>query len=160
MALDKAVLASLTRRFEPNDYLRCPPWAHRATPLGMGFGKTRFASPSDSFKLLYIAAIYQQPWLKPFSETGSRAPLTANSISMISARGAYARSMPPHRSESSIYARAAVSNLASQPTSLEPKRRPKPAYSARSFMTRPIWTASCITRGCASEIASPCMIGP
>jgi hypothetical protein len=56
MAFDKAVLASLTRRFEPNNDLRCTPWAHRATPLGMGFGKTRFASPSDSFKLLYIAA--------------------------------------------------------------------------------------------------------
>jgi hypothetical protein len=56
MALDKAVLSSLTRRFEPTEYLRCTPWAHRATPLGMGYGKTRFASPADRFKLLYIAA--------------------------------------------------------------------------------------------------------
>lgn len=55
MALDKAILSSLTRRFEPADYLRCTPWTHRATPLGMGYGKTRFASPADSFKLLYIA---------------------------------------------------------------------------------------------------------
>ena len=31
------------------------PIAHRTTPLGMGFGKTRFASPTDAFKLLYIA---------------------------------------------------------------------------------------------------------
>lgn len=55
MAFDVAILSSLTRRFEPSDYLRCTPWAHRATPLGMGYGKTRFASPTDSFKLLYIA---------------------------------------------------------------------------------------------------------
>ena len=55
MALDTAILALLTRRFEPTAYLRCTPWAHRATPLGMGHGKTRFASPTDSFKLLYIA---------------------------------------------------------------------------------------------------------
>jgi hypothetical protein len=56
MALDKAILASLTRRFEPTNYLRRTPWAHRATPLGMGFGKTRFSSPTDRFKPLYIAA--------------------------------------------------------------------------------------------------------
>ena len=55
MALNKAILSSLTRRFEPTEYLRCTPWAHRATPLGMGYGKTRFASPTDRFKLLYIA---------------------------------------------------------------------------------------------------------
>ena len=55
MALDPAVIASLTRRFQPAAYLRTTPWAHRATPLGMGFGKTRFASPRDAFKLIYIA---------------------------------------------------------------------------------------------------------
>jgi hypothetical protein len=55
MALDTAILSSLTRRFEPIAYLRCTPWTHRATPLGMGYGKTRFASPTDQFKLLYIA---------------------------------------------------------------------------------------------------------
>jgi hypothetical protein len=56
MAFDAAILASLTRRFEPSAYLRCTPWAHRGTPLGIGYGKTRFASPHDSCKLLYIAA--------------------------------------------------------------------------------------------------------
>jgi hypothetical protein len=55
MKLDPAIIASLTREFEPNAYLRTTPIAHRATPLGMGFGKTRFASPSDAFKLVYIA---------------------------------------------------------------------------------------------------------
>lgn len=55
MPFDAAILSSLTRRFEPTAYLRCTPWEHRTTPLGMGYGKTRFASPSHSFKLIYIA---------------------------------------------------------------------------------------------------------
>lgn len=55
MPLDIAVVASLTRRFQPTAYLRTTPWEHRANPLGMGFGKTRFASPNDAFKLIYIA---------------------------------------------------------------------------------------------------------
>jgi len=55
MALDPKVLSSLTRRVEPTEYLRCTPWARRSTPLGMGFGETRFASPAKAFKLLYIA---------------------------------------------------------------------------------------------------------
>lgn len=55
MALDPKVLSSLARRVEPTDYLRCTPWARRSTPLGMGFGETRFASPAKAFKLLYIA---------------------------------------------------------------------------------------------------------
>jgi hypothetical protein len=55
MPLDIQILTSLTRRIHPDAYLRCTPWAHRVTPLGMGFGDTRFASPTRSFKLLYIA---------------------------------------------------------------------------------------------------------
>lgn len=55
MPLDASVLTSLTRPVEPTAYLRTTPWAHRATPLGMGFGETRFASPTKAFKLLYIA---------------------------------------------------------------------------------------------------------
>jgi hypothetical protein len=55
MALDPKILKSLTRQVEPADYLRCTPWVRRKTPLGMGFGDTRFASPSNAFKLLYIA---------------------------------------------------------------------------------------------------------
>ena len=53
--LDLKTVTSLTRRFKPSAYLRCTPLAHRSTPLGMGFGKTRFASPKDGFKLLYVA---------------------------------------------------------------------------------------------------------
>lgn len=55
MALDPKTLTSLTRRVAPAEYLRCTPWARRSTPLGMGFGETRFASPAKAFKLLYIA---------------------------------------------------------------------------------------------------------
>lgn len=54
MNLDPRAIASLVRPFQPERYLRATPWAFRATPLGMGFGKTRFASPTDTFKLLYI----------------------------------------------------------------------------------------------------------
>lgn len=55
MALDPKILTSLTRRVETVDYLRVTPWARRSTPLGMGFGETRFASPGKAFRLLYIA---------------------------------------------------------------------------------------------------------
>jgi hypothetical protein len=55
MDLDPDAVASLVVAYQPTAYLRVTPIAHRATPLGMGFGKTRFASPADAFKLLYIA---------------------------------------------------------------------------------------------------------
>jgi hypothetical protein len=55
MDLDPNAVASLTVPHQPAAYLRVTPFAHSATPLGMGFGKTRFASPADAFKLLYIA---------------------------------------------------------------------------------------------------------
>ncbi|WP_454887416.1 RES family NAD+ phosphorylase [Sphingomonas oryzagri] len=53
--LNLKTVTALTRQWEPVGYLRCTPFAHRASPLGMGFGKTRFASPIDAFKLIYIA---------------------------------------------------------------------------------------------------------
>ena len=55
MLLDRAVVGGLVRRFEPVNYLRTTPLAYRTTPLGMGLRKTRFASPTDRFTLLYIA---------------------------------------------------------------------------------------------------------
>ena len=55
MRLDPAIVASLTRRFQPTAYLRTTPWVHRSTPLGMGFGRTRFSSPADAFNLMYLA---------------------------------------------------------------------------------------------------------
>ncbi len=55
MWLDPAVIAQFTIRFEPRGYVRSTPWDYRATPLGMGYGNTRFASPTNDFTLLYIA---------------------------------------------------------------------------------------------------------
>jgi len=48
-------VSQLTVAFAPSSYVRVTPSAHAATPLGMSFGKTRFASPTDFFKILYIA---------------------------------------------------------------------------------------------------------
>lgn len=55
MSLDPAVLQSLTVRVQLNDYVRIMPKEHAATPLGMGYGKSRFSSPRNKFKLLYLA---------------------------------------------------------------------------------------------------------
>ena len=55
MTLDKAVLQKLAVRINVDAYVRIVARHHAATPLGMGFGKTRFSSPRDKFKLLYLA---------------------------------------------------------------------------------------------------------
>jgi hypothetical protein len=55
MRLDPAILAQLTVRIDPTDYVRVIHRDHRATPTGMGYGATRFASPSNAFQLLYVA---------------------------------------------------------------------------------------------------------
>lgn len=55
MKLDTKVVAELAISFRPSAYLRVMPIAHAATPLGMGFGQTRFSAPDNSFKVLYIA---------------------------------------------------------------------------------------------------------
>ena len=55
MTLNKAILGELAVSIDVTGYLRIMDAAHRATPAGMGYGKTRFASPVDSFKLLYVA---------------------------------------------------------------------------------------------------------
>jgi RES domain len=54
--LDHAVLASLALAFQPISYYRVTPLSYRSTPLGMGFGRSRFSSPDDGFKVLYLAA--------------------------------------------------------------------------------------------------------
>jgi hypothetical protein len=53
--LDPKIVAELAIQFQPKFYLRIMPRIHAATPLGMGFGQTRFASPDRSFRLLYAA---------------------------------------------------------------------------------------------------------
>lgn len=55
MKLDPKVVADLALPFWPKAYLRVMPKAHAATPLGMGFGQTRFAAPDNSFQLVYLA---------------------------------------------------------------------------------------------------------
>jgi hypothetical protein len=53
--LDRDILADLAVEITPRAYVRVTPIAHAATPLGAGFGRTRFASPSATFKVIYLA---------------------------------------------------------------------------------------------------------
>ena len=55
MRLDFGVLADLTVALTPKAYIRVTPVAYAAAPLGAGYGKTRFASPIDAFKVIYLA---------------------------------------------------------------------------------------------------------
>lgn len=55
MKLDPQIVSELALEFQPQSYLRVMPIAYMATPLGMGFGQTRFSSPSRVFRLVYIA---------------------------------------------------------------------------------------------------------
>ena len=55
MRLDPKVVAELITPFRPAAYLRVMPKTHAGTPLGMGFGQTRFSAPDHSFRLVYIA---------------------------------------------------------------------------------------------------------
>ncbi len=54
MKLDPKVVERLAVSFEPRRYLRVTPRVHARTPLGMGFGASRFASPNRSFRLIYV----------------------------------------------------------------------------------------------------------
>jgi len=51
--LDPNILADLAVAITPKSYVRVTPMAHAATPLGAGFGVTRFASPTRTFKVIY-----------------------------------------------------------------------------------------------------------
>ena len=55
MNLDPDILADLAVAITPKSYVRVTPTAHATTPLGAGFGVTRFASPIKAFKVIYIA---------------------------------------------------------------------------------------------------------
>ncbi len=54
MRLDPKVLRALTVLVTPKAVVRVTPLAHAATPLGMGYGETRFASATEAFKVLYL----------------------------------------------------------------------------------------------------------
>lgn len=53
--LDPATVADLALAFRPDAWLRVLPRSHMATPLGMGFGNSRFSSPHRRFRLVYLA---------------------------------------------------------------------------------------------------------
>jgi hypothetical protein len=55
VSFDAAILRELAVAIDVTGYLRIMEARHRATPIGMGYGETRFASPTDSFTLLYAA---------------------------------------------------------------------------------------------------------
>jgi hypothetical protein len=55
VSFDPAILRALAVAVDVTGYLRIIEARHRATPMGMGYGKTRFASPTDRFALLYAA---------------------------------------------------------------------------------------------------------
>ena len=55
MTLDGALLQRFAVRMYVESYVRIVPHRHAATPLGMGSGKSRFSSPKNRFRLLYLA---------------------------------------------------------------------------------------------------------
>ncbi|MBB1180388.1 RES domain-containing protein [Brevundimonas aurantiaca] len=54
MILDAETIKAFSVERTLVDFIRVTPLAHKATPLGLGYGKTRFASPDDAFKVLYL----------------------------------------------------------------------------------------------------------
>jgi len=54
VTLDPDILADLAVDLTPKAYVRVTPMAHAATPLGAGFGVTRFASPTKAYKVIYL----------------------------------------------------------------------------------------------------------
>lgn len=55
MRLDPSAIEPFIPMFQPTSFLRVLPATYRTAPLGMGYGRTRFASADDQFKLLYLA---------------------------------------------------------------------------------------------------------
>jgi len=55
LKLDPATANDLSVEYRPKAWLRVLPRGHMVTPLGMGFGNSRFSSPHRRFRLAYIA---------------------------------------------------------------------------------------------------------
>ena len=55
MILDRDILVDLAVDITPKAYVRVTPMAHATTPLGAGYGTSRFASPTKAFKVIYLA---------------------------------------------------------------------------------------------------------
>lgn len=54
MHLDPGVVDDLTFSVRPDRWLRIMPARHMATPLGRGFGASRWSSPTRRFKVIYL----------------------------------------------------------------------------------------------------------
>lgn len=55
MYLDRNVVQQLTIPFHPRNYVRVMRSVYANTPMGLGFGESRFSSPVQAFKILYVA---------------------------------------------------------------------------------------------------------
>jgi RES domain len=53
--LNLATLTEFRVWLDVTDYVRIVRRAYKERPLGMGLGKSRFSSPTDAFRLLYLA---------------------------------------------------------------------------------------------------------
>lgn len=54
MTLDLNILVDFAVAITPKSYVRVAPMARAAAPFGSGFGVTRFASPTKTFKVIYL----------------------------------------------------------------------------------------------------------
>ena len=55
MKLDPVTVNDLALAFQPISFLRIMPSDKMATPLGMGYGHSRFSSPNKTFRVVYLA---------------------------------------------------------------------------------------------------------
>jgi hypothetical protein len=146
MVLDPDVVASLAVAYQPTAYLRVTPIAHRTTPLGMGFGKTRFASPTDAFKLLYIAedlaTSVAEAIIRDRFEAATARELTVGELAGWGAAEVSAQ-VPLRLLDVRT---AGCFLLGCPPTSRGRKPRKEPANSASSCSTTATWMESSISR--------------
>jgi len=142
MDLEPDVVASLVVAYQPTTYVRVTPIAHRATPLGMGFGKTRFASSTEAFRLLYIAedlaTSVAEAIIRDRFEGVTARELTAGEVA---GWGVTEVSAPvPLRLLDMRTVGCFLLGVSTDITGQKP--RTQPANSARPCSTRPIWMGS------------------
>jgi len=133
--LDSAVLDRLRIDLKPQAYLRVTPLKHASTPLGMGYGETRFASPSKTFKVLYLA----RTLVTGVAETVVRDRFVAKArrlltIEEIEAWGVTACGRK-FRSRSSTFARPDSFSLA-WPATLSAAKATRPAVASAKLSMR------------------------
>ncbi|MEX4009839.1 RES family NAD+ phosphorylase [Neoaquamicrobium sediminum] len=94
MTLYPAILKRLSVSVDVTGYVRIIARIHAATPLGMGAGRSRFSSPRDKFRLLYLA----------------QNPMTAVAETIVRDRYEKAAERLLHEDELDRYSIAAVRN--------------------------------------------------